>query len=418
MPTRTSRTIREGVRGLLDGYEMQSDGRTLSGLAIPTNTYTTIGAGSRNAFVERIAPNAARSILDGGKDRAGLKILFAHGKDGTIGDKPIAVPRTVQEDSRGVWHESTLLDGVPELVKDGLKAGVYQASWRFRALSEDVSERPARSAHNPLGLPERTVTDMHVSELSVVTFPAYSSTSSMLRSRDGTEVRSLELLDLAGGLVPYEDVQADWEAIEAFDAIYQDKARWQRAVEYVTSHGPVAPVAPAKPKRKRVGWGHVVIERRIPEHERRTVKISRRAVRIIREAVAESRGQHEVGGALASSDTLVSWRPAEITAATAWATKATIRSLTLPEDIEEGLPDMCGAVGVWHLHPKGSDKLSRADESHFRDLAELYDRNPTGEFFAILVTLNKTKPVLSGYRFTRSKSKLYGYERINLVEEK
>ena len=40
---------------------------------------------------------------------------------------------------------------------DGLRAGQYGASHRFRVIREEREKRPERSEHNPDGIEERTI---------------------------------------------------------------------------------------------------------------------------------------------------------------------------------------------------------------------------------------------------------------------
>ncbi len=53
-----------------------------------------------------------------------------------------------------------------------LEPGVLGSSFRFKVDRERLDERPTRSARNPEGLPERTITEASVFEFGPVTFPA------------------------------------------------------------------------------------------------------------------------------------------------------------------------------------------------------------------------------------------------------
>ena len=74
-----------------------------------------------------------------------------------------------------------ILDGVPELVVDGLRKGVYGASHRFSVVRETWDDKPIGGTHNPKKLPERTITEARVFEFGPVTFPANPKASAAVR---------------------------------------------------------------------------------------------------------------------------------------------------------------------------------------------------------------------------------------------
>ncbi len=132
-------------------------------------------------FMERIAPGAfARSLA---QDRNKIKVLFQHGRDPSIGSKPLGIPAVLREDERGGYYSVPLLDTsyVHDLLP-GLRAGAYGASFRFTVTRQDWDERPARSSYNEDGLPERTIRDARVLELGPVVFPAYQGATAGVRS--------------------------------------------------------------------------------------------------------------------------------------------------------------------------------------------------------------------------------------------
>ena len=99
-----------------------------------------------------------------------------------VGDKPIAEIERLEEQDEGAYHESRLLDGVPDLIVSGLRAGQYGQSFRMEVMREDYNERPDKSDYNPLGLPERSINEIRLHEFGPVTFPAYENTTPGLRS--------------------------------------------------------------------------------------------------------------------------------------------------------------------------------------------------------------------------------------------
>jgi HK97 family phage prohead protease len=162
--------------------------------------WTEIDSFFEGRFLERISPGAYKKTFRERRDQ--LRVLFQHGRDPMVGDKPIAEIERLEEQDEGAYHESRLLDGVPELIVSGLRAGQYGQSFRMEVMREDFNERPDKSDTNPLGLPERTINEIRLHEFGPVTFPAYENTTPGLRSltdrfifdwleRHATEARSL-----------------------------------------------------------------------------------------------------------------------------------------------------------------------------------------------------------------------------------
>lgn len=142
--------------------------------------WTEIDSMFEGHFLERIAPGAFKKTFSEGSPRA----LFQHGADPQIGDKPLGAPSTLREDVTGAYYEVPLLDApyVRNDVLPGLRAGLYGASFRFRAMRETFNNEPERSDHNPDGLPERTLKEVQVPEFGPVTFPAYPAASAGVRA--------------------------------------------------------------------------------------------------------------------------------------------------------------------------------------------------------------------------------------------
>lgn len=156
------------------------DGRTLFGRLARANEWAEIDSVREGHFMERFAPGAFRKTFAEGRDR--LRILFQHGKDPDLGNKPIAVPTELGEDEIGPFYRGELLEGVPPLIVAGLRAGQYGSSHTFEVIRK-VDMRPAEaSPHNPNRLPERTITEARVFELGPVTWPAYAGATVGVRS--------------------------------------------------------------------------------------------------------------------------------------------------------------------------------------------------------------------------------------------
>lgn len=132
-------------------------------------------------FLERAAPVAFSETIE--RDRAMMKVLFDHGNDPTIGNKVLGPIRDLRPDQSGARYDVPLFDtGYNRELLPGLRAGVYGASMRMHVQDDSWDKRPARSAHNPDGLPERTITRATVFEFGPVTFPANPSAKAGIRS--------------------------------------------------------------------------------------------------------------------------------------------------------------------------------------------------------------------------------------------
>lgn len=144
--------------------------------------WTEINSGWEGNFLERFVKGAFRKTIKDNRD--GMRVLFQHGFDPQIGDKPLGPIADLREEDEGAWYEVPLLDApyVRHEILPGLEAGLYGASFRFRVLREEIVEEPGASDHNPNGLPERTVKEAKVMEFGPVTFPAYAGASAGVRS--------------------------------------------------------------------------------------------------------------------------------------------------------------------------------------------------------------------------------------------
>jgi HK97 family phage prohead protease len=173
------------IRAVMPAVEFRDtteddNGPTLYGYFSRSNEWTEIASAWEGNFMERFAPGAHKKTLREGRDR--LRVLFQHGQDPEVGDKPIAEIRDVYEDDQGAFYEARLFDGLPPLILEGLRAGQYGASFRFSVVREQWDEDPGASEHNPKGLPERTVKESRDAEFGPVTFPAYPTATAGVRS--------------------------------------------------------------------------------------------------------------------------------------------------------------------------------------------------------------------------------------------
>jgi HK97 family phage prohead protease len=113
------------------------------------NEWTEIRSAWEGNFMERFVPRAfTKTLSERGNN---LKVLFQHGQDPEVGDKPIAAINSVREDDEGAFYEARLFDGLPPLVLDGLRAGQYGASFRFSVVREEINDSPERSSTTRTG---------------------------------------------------------------------------------------------------------------------------------------------------------------------------------------------------------------------------------------------------------------------------
>ncbi len=138
---------------------------------MPYSTFTEINSRREGHFLERFAPGSLARTLATHLKR--IRVLFEHGEDRSLGRQPIATFDDFRDAPDGAYYTASLLRGVPELLVEGLRRGVYGSSVRFNPVKVDRVRSPGRSAHNPDGLEERTIREARIYEFSVVTFPAY-----------------------------------------------------------------------------------------------------------------------------------------------------------------------------------------------------------------------------------------------------
>lgn len=168
-------TFEERAPGAKDG----SIG-TLEGYAAVFNADTIIDS-HEGKFMERIAPGAFAKTLSERSDR--IKVLFNHGFDPSIGDKPLGKPASMVEDDYGLRVRVPLDDTSynRDLVAS-LKSGALDGqSFRFSVKRESWVPEDGDA---PTGvLPQRTLREVQLYEFGPVTFPAYEATTAGVRAR-------------------------------------------------------------------------------------------------------------------------------------------------------------------------------------------------------------------------------------------
>lgn len=134
-------------------------------------------------FLERLAPGSARKTIR--EQRDSVKVLFDHGHDPTLGNKPLGPIVSLSEDPTGVSYDVSLIDTDynRDFIVPAAREGLLGASFRFSVVKETWVE-PARGTDwNPNKIRERTIQEFRLFEFGPVTFPAYQQATAGLRSK-------------------------------------------------------------------------------------------------------------------------------------------------------------------------------------------------------------------------------------------
>ena len=164
----------------------------ISGYAAVFNSKTSIG----DFFEEVIAPGAfARTISENGDIRA----LFNHNWDHVLGRTKNGTLK-VEEDTRGLKFEVELPNTslARDLAESMRRGDINQCSFGFWATGEawDYSVEPA----------VRTLNEVELYEISVVSIPAYEDTEVSLRSKEIDEQveKRIKILNQIKGVLENE----------------------------------------------------------------------------------------------------------------------------------------------------------------------------------------------------------------------
>jgi HK97 family phage prohead protease len=171
-----------------------TDGRTMFGHFAVFDRWTTIDSWYEGTFLERIGDKAFDDTF---KERADkIRVLYDHGRDPSIGNKPLGAPDVLRTDKGvGAYYESELFDAdyVTQLLP-ALRTKQLGASFRMRVTGEQWLDPKKSTDANPNKLPERTITKVDLYEFGPVTFPAYEDATSGVRSTGSDDFIS-HLLD-------------------------------------------------------------------------------------------------------------------------------------------------------------------------------------------------------------------------------
>lgn len=172
--TEAPQVPREDLIRMTTTLRHEEEGNLLVGYAAVFNESTEIDSWE-GKFRETIAPGAFRKTL---RERGSqVKVLFNHGMDPSIGDKPLGKPRTMREDKQGLFVEVPLDEtsynaDIKALLRSGALDGM---SFRMTVVDE-------RWTYPDDDLPERTIKEIRLYEFGPVTFPAYAATQAGVRA--------------------------------------------------------------------------------------------------------------------------------------------------------------------------------------------------------------------------------------------
>jgi phage head maturation protease len=172
----------------------------LYGIFSRFNEWYEIDSWWEGRFLERVLPGAFAETIT--NDRGAMRVLYDHGYDPMLGNKPLGPIRTLEEREEGPYYEVPLLDTdynrdflVPALMGRCLNGEIagsqLGASFRFEVLEEQLVRQPKPSSFNPEAIPERSIVRAKVYEFGPVTFPANEGASAGARSLSDSFVERL-----------------------------------------------------------------------------------------------------------------------------------------------------------------------------------------------------------------------------------
>ncbi|MBQ1017753.1 HK97 family phage prohead protease [Micromonospora sp. D93] len=191
----------------------------------PFNEWYEINSYYEGQFLERTVPGAFKATINAQRQADGsssVKVLFNHGMDFTIGDKVLGKASELREGSQSPEMLVPLFDtSYTRDLMDGLRAGVYGSSFMFEVIRDSWDHEPARSTHNPEGLPERTILEVRLLEAGPVTWPANPAATAGLRSGGGTDAVLERMQDRDPGR--YGDLSRSFEAFRSLNQLRDRK---------------------------------------------------------------------------------------------------------------------------------------------------------------------------------------------------
>ena len=183
------------VRAMPRGFELretaQGNPTEFCGVFSTFNQWYEVDSVFEGRFLERVRPGAFADTIK--NDRSGMRVLYDHGMDPAIGNKPLGPIRTLREDEGGPYFDGPFLDTdynrdfvIPALtgrLMDGSTVGSQLgSSFRFQVQDDQWNMKPKATQYNPNGLPLRSIVRAKVFEFGPVTFPANGGATASARS--------------------------------------------------------------------------------------------------------------------------------------------------------------------------------------------------------------------------------------------
>lgn len=145
---------------------------TIEGKLVPYGEWSEVNSLVEGHFMERFAAGSLTKTFQEGLGR--IKGYFEHGMSRMFDRMPVMDIKAAWDTDEGGFFRAEILDSVPELVKDGLRRGIYGASFGGKPIKGTRVRRPGASEHNPQGLEERTYTEVRGNDISLTPRPHYS----------------------------------------------------------------------------------------------------------------------------------------------------------------------------------------------------------------------------------------------------
>jgi len=186
------------VRTAVQVCELRADDGTDEGLGLldirfsPFNNWYEIDSFWEGKFLERSVKGAFKRTIGQHNDRNSshtMKTLFNHGMEFNEGDKLLGDIVELAEDTDSprstvrLWDAPFIRNLLP-----GFRSGAYGSSFMFQVRKDSWDNEPEPSDHNPDGLPERTLKEVHVLEAGPVTWPANPAATAGMRSVSHTDL--------------------------------------------------------------------------------------------------------------------------------------------------------------------------------------------------------------------------------------